>query len=277
MTQLTGKVALVTGAASGIGKAIASTFVGEGAQVVIADIDDVRGEALVQALGENTVYTHTDVSKEADIKAAIDLAVESFGRLDCLVNNAGIPGRGAIIEDIEEEDFHTMMNIDLLSVVMSMKHAVPVMRKHRTGSIINISSVLGELTGGLTLYNVAKAGVNHLTRCVAVEVSNDNIRVNVIAPGMTATPIMAKSLGLDNGEETLDALTEAISDGQLIKRGGLPGDIANMAAFLASDKADFITGQIINVDGGFSVLPAANENDVSKIIRALDPEGVSAQ
>ncbi|MDE0079576.1 MAG: SDR family oxidoreductase [Caldilineaceae bacterium] len=272
MGQLTGKVCLVTGAASGIGKAIASTFVREGARVVAADLDEVRGEALTSALGaERSVYRKTDVSKEADIAAAIELAVERYGRLDCLVNNAGIPGRPAKIEDIQEEDFHVMMNVDLLGVLMGMKHAVPVMRKQRTGCIISISSALGERTGGVTLYNIAKAGVNHLTRCIAVEVGKDNIRVNAISPGMTATPIMAKALGLDNGEETLDALTEALADCQPIERGGQPQDIANMAAFIASDRADFVTGQVITVDGGFTVRP--NALDVSKQLAALTSKG----
>ena len=257
--QLEGKVAVITGAASGIGRGTVEVFVDQGAKVVAADIQDDRGERLVEDLGaDNVAYIHTDVASESDVKSCLDLAVSRFGRLDCLFNNAGFGGVMGPIEETDVEGYHDTINVLVLGVVLGMKHAVPIMRSQGGGSIISTASVAGISAGfGPPIYSAAKAAVVNLSRAVALEVGQDFIRVNAICPGGIATPIFGKAMGLATqvADTTLNTIEDILKDGQPIPRAGLPSDIGNMAAFLASDASSFVSGQVLVVDGGLTAGP----------------------
>jgi NAD(P)-dependent dehydrogenase (short-subunit alcohol dehydrogenase family) len=198
MGRLDGKVAVITGATSGIGLHTAELFVAEGAKVVIAGRRAQEGEALAKKLGAACIFRQTDVTVEAQMKALIALSVEKFGRIDCLFNNAGGPAQTGGIEDLEVERFDAAMATLVRSVMLGMKHAAPHMRKQGSGSIINNGSIAGRLAGfsSSMVYSAAKAAVIHLTKCVAMELGEANIRVNSISPGAIATGIFGKALGL---------------------------------------------------------------------------------
>jgi len=253
MTRLKGKVALITGGASGIGLATVRLFVEEGAAVMVADLDDERGRRLAGELGSRGGYVHTDVSREADIKAAVDEACKRFGQLDCIFNNAGYAGVGGKIEDVSSEGFDATIGVLLRGVFLGMKHAAPVMKRQGSGSIISTASVAGLRTGlGPHIYSAAKAAVIHLTHSVAMELGESGVRVNCICPGGIATPIFGKSLGLspEKAEEIIPLMKGVLENLQPIKRPGLPEDIARAALWLASDESSFVNGHALVVDGG---------------------------
>ena len=196
MTRLKGKVALITGGASGIGEATVRLFVEEGASVMVADIQDDRGKRLADELGARAGYVHTDVSQEGHVKAAVEETCRRFGRLDCIFNNAGYGGVGGKIEDVSADGFDATIGVLLRGVFLGMKHAAPVMKKQGAGSIISTASVAGLRTGlGPHIYSAAKAAVIHLTHSVAMELGEHGVRVNCICPGAIATPIFGKSHG----------------------------------------------------------------------------------
>ncbi len=253
MGKLDGKVAVITGGASGIGKATARLFIEQGARVVIADIEDDRGKSLAEELGANAIYLHTDVSQEPDVKAAIDLASEKFGRLDCMFNNAGIGGVLGPIEETPVEGFDMTIGVHLRGVFLGMKHAAPVMKRQGCGSIISTASVAGLRTGFAPhTYSAAKAAIIHLTRSVAMELGESGVRVNCICPGGIATPIFGRTFGLplESAEEMAESLKTSFTNLQPIKRAGLPEDIAQAALWLASDDSSFVNGHALVVDGG---------------------------
>ena len=255
MSRLAGKVALVTGGASGIGEATVRLFVAEGASVVIADLQDERGGRVAGELGARSAYAHADVSREADVQAAVEAAVRRFGRLDCIFNNAGYGGVGGRIAEIPVEGFDETLGVLLRGVFLGMKHAAPVMRRQGGGSIISTASIAGLRTGlGPHVYSAAKAAVIHLTRSVAMELGEHNIRVNCICPGGIATPIFGKGLGLspERAEEIVPLMKGVLENLQPIKRAGLPEDIAQAALWLASDDSTFVNGHALVVDGGLS-------------------------
>ncbi len=196
MGRLEGKVAVVTGGASGIGEATVRLFVAEGARCVIADVQDDRGNALAGELGGLAAYRRTDVTIEEDVKAAVALAASKFGRLDCIFNNAGIVGTVGPIEDIPADEYDLTMNVLLRGPFFGMKHAAPVMKSQGSGgSIISTASVAGVTGGdGPHIYSVAKAGVMHLTRTVALELAEHGIRVNAICPGGIVTPLITQGI-----------------------------------------------------------------------------------
>src|SRR5271169_5178684 len=242
MGRLNGKVAVITGAASGIGRATAIKFAGEGAAVVIADLNFEGGEASVRDCKENAgraVFQKTDVSAEAEIKALVARAIKEFGRLDIIYNNAGIGGAIGPLENISVEDWDRSQAVLLRGVFLGMKHAVPEMRKVGGGSIISTASIAG-IRGfnGLHAYCAAKAGVINLTRSAAMELAKDKIRVNCICPGGINTPLIYNRV--PGGEEVLGQL---MAHFQPIPRAGRPDDIAAMALFLASDDSEWVTGQ----------------------------------
>jgi len=209
MGKLDGKVVLITGGASGIGKASVRLFIEEGARVIFGDIQDERGKAFAEELGSNAIYLHMNVRNESEIKAAIDLAVEKFGRLDVMFNNAGFGGAGGPIEEIPTDAFDVTMEVMFRSVFLGMKHAIPVMKKHGSGCIISTASVAGLRTGmGPHIYSAAKAAIIHLTRTVAMEVGEHNIRVNSICPGGIATAIFGRGLGLPQDGRTIGNIRE---------------------------------------------------------------------
>ncbi|MBI1773938.1 MAG: SDR family oxidoreductase [Proteobacteria bacterium] len=253
MGVLDGKVAIVTGATSGIGAATAALFAREGARVAIAGRRRDEGEALARQLGRNAIFIRTDVGKEGDVKSLIGRTLKRFGRLDCLFNNAGIPGKLTSIADVDMEHFEAIMSVHVRGVVLGMKHATPAMLRQGSGSIINTGSVAG-LRGGYSghMYSTAKAAVIHLTRCVAMELGEKGIRVNSISPGAIATGIFAKGAGFPDGvaDRTAEALKAGFAKVQPIPRAGLAEDVAEAALYLASDAASFINGHDIVVDGG---------------------------
>jgi NAD(P)-dependent dehydrogenase (short-subunit alcohol dehydrogenase family) len=251
MGKLDGKVAVITGAASGIGRATAVRFAGEGAAVVIADLNAEGGEAAVRDSREHggrAVFQKTDVASEPEVKALVDRAVKEFGRLDIIFNNAGLGGAVGTIEEITGDNWDRTLAILLKSVFLGMKYSVSEMRKVGGGSIISTASVAGLAGGrGPHAYSAAKAAVINLTRSVSLEVGKDRIRVNCICPGGINTPLIYNRLpgGQPVGEQFLAQL-------QSIPRAGHPEDIAAMALFLASDDSEWVTGQAMVVDGGLT-------------------------
>ena len=253
MGKLDGKVAVITGGASGIGAAAVRLFVEEGCRVVIADVQDDKGTRLADELGKSSAYLHADVSRESDVSGAIAHALSRFGRLDCLYNNAGLGGVSGPIAEIPVDGYDQTMGVLLRGVFLGMKHAAPIMKQQGSGSIISTASVAGLQAGyGPHIYSAAKAAVVHLTRSVAMELGESGVRVNCICPGGIATPIFGAALGVSGAEadrvaETMKVLLTAF---QPIQRAGLPEDIARAALWLASDDSSFVNGHALVVDGG---------------------------
>ena len=251
MGKLNGKVAVITGAASGMGRATALRFAKEGAAVVVADLNSQAGEATIAEIaagGGRAVFQHTDVASDAALKALIDRAVSEYGRLDITYNNAGIGGATGRLEDTTAADWDKSFVILTRAVFLGIKYSIEPMRKAGGGSIISTSSVAG-LRGvaGLHAYSAAKAAVISLTESAAIELGRDRIRVNCICPGGIVTPLVYR--GMRGGE---DAARDAMAKSQPIPRAGRPEDIAAMALFLASDDAEWITGTAMVVDGGMN-------------------------
>jgi len=255
MGRLDGKVAVITGGASGIGAATARLFVAEGASVLIADLQGEVASALAAELGPRAAAVLCNVAREADVSAAISSAVERWGRLDVLYNNAGFGGASGPLEETSVEDYDMTMDVLLKSVFLGIKHASPVMRAQGSGSIVNTASVCAFEAGiGNQLYSVAKAGVVMMTKAAALELAEHNVRVNSVCPGYIATPLAAgRPISGSDPERVATALTrlrESNADVQPIARSGEPEDIARTVLFLASDDSAFVTGQAIAVDGG---------------------------
>ncbi len=253
--QLEGKVAVITGAASGIGAATARLFVAQGASVVLADIQDGRGEKMAEELGTKATYQHTDVTNEDEIRGAVERAVEKFGRLDIMFNNAGRGHAEGLIEDLSAPMFHEIVDLLLGGVMFGMKHAVPVMKAQKSGSIINTASVAGLGVGyGGTMYSACKAAIIHVTRVIANEVGEENIRVNAIAPGAIPTAIFGRGGGMDQdaAEALIPMLKMGFMKAQPIPRSGDADDIAQAALWLGSDASSFVTGITLPVEGGIT-------------------------
>jgi NAD(P)-dependent dehydrogenase (short-subunit alcohol dehydrogenase family) len=251
MGVLDGKVAIVTGGTSGIGERIAEVFVEEGAKVVVAARRQEEGRALEKRLGVR--FIRTDVASEADVKAMIDFAVKAFGRVDCLVNNAGIPSPMVSITEIDVATIDQLMAVNVRGVLLGIKHVAPVMLAQKAGSIVNISSVAA-LRGGVSghIYSATKGAVLAVARSAAAELGEKGIRVNCVTPGAIVTGIFAKNAGVEGSKA--DKLSDVLKVGfaalQPIPRAGLPEDIARAAVYLASDGSSFVNGQDIIVDGG---------------------------
>ena len=253
MGRLGGKVAIITGATSGIGERIAEMFVAEGALVVAAGRREAEGQALEAKCGSAMSFIRTDVTDEISVKAMVNHAVTRFGRLDCLVNNAGSGSPMVSITEVAAEHFSSVFDTNVRGVMFGMKHAAPIMIAQGSGSIITIASAAG-LRGAFSghIYSASKAAVIHLSRCVASEISSRGVRVNTISPGGILTGIFAKEAGLDGAkaDPALSVLSDLFATIQPIRRAGITDDIANAAVFLTSDAASFITGHDLVVDGG---------------------------
>ena len=256
--QLQGKVAVITGAASGIGLATVERFIEEGAQVIAADIQEQAGQALQARMGAQLRYVHCDVTQPAQIKAAIDLAVAHFGGLDILFSNAGAVGSTTGVQDWDADGWDRTQALLLRSVVAGASFATPHMAARGGGSIISTSSISALQAGYAPLaYSVAKAGVLHFTRVAATELSVHRIRINAVVPGFIATSIFGSSMGMDADKAAELAKLVAARSGEAnpIGRSGMPLDIANAVLFLASDASSFITGTHLTVDGGLTIGP----------------------
>ncbi|MGE0541543.1 MAG: SDR family NAD(P)-dependent oxidoreductase [Dehalococcoidia bacterium] len=258
--RIDGKVALVTGAASGIGAATAELFAREGARVVVADVqDDLGGQVVdrIRTAGGTAEYVHCDVAVAEDVGGMVRSAVDAFGRLDILFNNAGL-ARGGTVTELSEDDWDLVIDVDLKSVYLGCKYAIPEMRKTGGGSIVSTASIAG-LRGSarLTAYSAAKAAVINLTRSIAAEAGNFGIRVNCICPGIIVTPIW-RQIGVSTDEQQQERW-QMMGQRVLLKRVGMPEDVAKGALFLASDDAAYVTGHALVIDGGLTAADALRD------------------
>jgi NAD(P)-dependent dehydrogenase (short-subunit alcohol dehydrogenase family) len=253
-SKLEGKIAIITGGASGIGEAAAQKFVAAGATVVIADLQEQKGQALAGSLGEKNIFHKTDVTNEADMHQLVQSTVQRFGRLDVFYNNAGFGGEFKPIAETTVEEFDSQIGVLLRGTFLGIKHAAAVMTKQKSGAIVNTASVAGIGGGyGCHSYAAGKAGVIGLTRSTALELGESGIRVNCICPANIATPIFVRGIPLTEPEveQSLGTIAAYLTHNPL-NRCASPGEIADVALWLASEDSSYVTGQAIVVDGGLT-------------------------
>jgi NAD(P)-dependent dehydrogenase (short-subunit alcohol dehydrogenase family) len=252
--RLSGKTAIITGAASGIGEATAELFAAEGANVIAVDVDEENGRAVVERItgkGGQATFVAADVSRESDVKAAVDRAVSDNGRLDVVVNNAGIV-RFYEIERTELDDWNRVIAINLTGPMLFCKHGVPHLRKTK-GTIVNMSSIHATLTGPkMSAYAASKGGISTMTRSLALELGPDGIRVNAILPGYIVTPLFMSDANRVTGghpEQFISQLEGTVA----LRRLGQSMDVAKLALFLASDESSYVNGAEFSIDAGASI------------------------
>lgn len=263
MGELSGKVAIVTGGASGIGRATVELFVKEGAKVVIADVDTARGEELAGQLGTAALFKRTDVANEGEVQGLVDFAAEHFGGLHVMFNNAGVSG--AMHErflDDDLKDFQRVASVNLLGIMLGTQRAARHMARHGGGSIINTSSIAAIKAGfGVMTYRATKAGVIHFTKCAAIDLAEYEIRVNCICPGHIRTEMSAYAapgMSAELVERLKKALGPVTDVSRPLKREGRPNDVAQAALYLAGDRSAQVTGVVLPVDGGVTAGDAVN-------------------
>ena len=251
--RLSQKVAVITGAASGIGEASARRFIEEGCKVIIGDIQEKRGQALANELGQGAIFQLCDVTKEDNVATLIDVAVQHFGHLDIMLNNAGIIGATGHIDEVIAAEWTATLDIMINGVFYGLKHAARVMKAQGYGSIISMSSSCGVFGGqGPHAYTAAKHAVVGLTKNVAVDLAPHGIRVNAIAPGQMATELSANAMtGNPNNINAAKAKIAASSPIQ--GRPGTALDVANAALFLASDESGYTSGHVLTTDAGVTI------------------------
>ncbi|SHL05072.1 3-oxoacyl-[acyl-carrier protein] reductase [Roseovarius marisflavi] len=248
--RLNGKTALVTGAASGFGKGIAETFTREGARVALLDLNLEGARAVAEEIGNGAIAIRCDVSDGADVAAAVAEVNTAFGRLDIVVNNAGWSNANRPLMETDEATFRKLYDVNVTSIFHMTKTCVPLWRAQGNGVMINIGSTAGiRPRPGLTWYNSTKGAVNLMSRSLAAELAPDGIRVNCIAPVIGATALLEQFMGMPDTPENRAAFIAGIPLGRM----STPRDIANAALYLASDEADFITGVVLEVDGGRTI------------------------
>lgn len=253
--ELTGKVAVVTGGASGIGRGIAERFVAEGARVVIADRDAERGADLADALGADALFQTADVADPEQVGALVETAVEAFGGLDIMVNNAGISGtmHNRFLDD-DLADFHQIMAVNVLGVMAGTRDAARHMASHGGGSVINLTSIGGiQAGGGVMTYRASKAAVIAFTKSAAIELAHYEVRVNAIAPGNIPTPLLQSASTETEAAELRrfeERIRETMRADRPLKREGTADDVAEAALYLATDRSRYVTGVVLPVDGG---------------------------
>jgi NAD(P)-dependent dehydrogenase (short-subunit alcohol dehydrogenase family) len=253
--ELAGKIAVVTGGASGIGRGIVERFLAEGAKVVIADVQRDLGEALAAGAGPDAAFHYTDVGDQARIGQLVATTIDRFGGLDVMVNNAGISSplrQGLFEEDLEE--FDRVMQVNVRGVMAGTRDAARHMATAGGGSIINISSIGGvQPGGGVPVYRASKAAVIHFTKSAAIELAHYEVRVNCIAPGNIPTPLL-KTAASDEDREKLERfearIRQQMRDDRPLKREGTPDDVAEAALYFAGDRSRYVTGTVLPVDGG---------------------------
>jgi NAD(P)-dependent dehydrogenase (short-subunit alcohol dehydrogenase family) len=246
---LDGKIALITGASSGIGRATARIFAREGARLILADLAEAGGletVKLVKDAGAEAIFVKTDVAKSADVEAAVARAIATFGRLDCAFNNAGIGGAGRLTHEYSEEEWNRVIAINLTGVWLCMKAELTQMLKQGSGSIVNTSSIMG-LTGAIRVpaYTAAKHGVAGLTKAAALEYGRHGIRINAVCPAPIYTPMLMGAF------EKRPDMEERYARSEPMKRLGQPEEVGEAVAWLCSDRASYVTGLPLPVDGGY--------------------------
>jgi NAD(P)-dependent dehydrogenase (short-subunit alcohol dehydrogenase family) len=250
--RLNRKIAVVTGGTSGIGRRVVERFRAEGAEVLFTGRRSELGRDVARSTG--ATFIQADAGSEEDAERTVKQTLDTHGRVDILMNNAGAPAAGGRIEALQLDSFDEAIRVHVRGAIAHIKHAAPAMRAERAGSVINLGSVAGHRTGysSSLSYSVAKAAVIHMTRCAAMELGEDGVRVNSISPGGIATGIFAKSLGMaaSQADGTVEKVKEALASVQAIPRGGVTDDIAAAAVYLASDEASFVNGEDIVIDGG---------------------------
>jgi 3-oxoacyl-[acyl-carrier protein] reductase len=247
--RLANKVALVTGAGSGFGAGIARTFAREGAKVAIVDINAGAATEVATAIGADALALHADVSRRADVERAVQATVAAFGGLDILVNNAGVAHARGPLAEVSEEEFDRVFAVNLKSIFLFAKAAVPLLRRRGGGVIINIGSTAGiRPRPGLTWYNASKGAVNLVSKSMALELAPDRIRVCALAPTIGDTALLPTFMGGDS-----DELREKFRASVPLGRLSTAQDVANAALFFASDEAEFLTGTVLEIDGGRSI------------------------
>jgi NAD(P)-dependent dehydrogenase (short-subunit alcohol dehydrogenase family) len=253
--ELAGKVAVVTGGASGIGRAIVECFAAEGARVVIGDVDRDRGADLASGLGADVLFCPADVSDPGQVGALVETAVEIFGGLHVMVNNAGVSGtmhRRFLDDDLA--DFHRVMAVNVLGAMAGTRDAARQMAKNGGGSIVNLTSIGGiQAGGGVMTYRASKAAVIQFTKSAAIELAYHGIRVNAIAPGGIPTPFLRSSAPGTEPEELRrfeERIRAAMAQDRPLRRAGEPADVAQAALYFAGDRSRYVTGTVLPVDGG---------------------------
>jgi len=248
--RLQGKTAMVTGGASGFGRGIAEAFGREGANVVILDLNQAGAREVASAISNHALAIEGDVTKKSDIERAVAHTVEQFGRLDIVVNNAGWTHVNQPMLEVDEDEFDKVFNINVKSIYLMTHAVVPLMRQQGGGVMINIGSTAGiRPRPGLTWYNGSKGAVNLMSRSMAVELAPDRIRVNAVAPVMGESAMLERFMGLPDTPENRAKFVAGIPLGRMSK----PSDVANACLYLASDEAEFITGVVLEVDGGRTI------------------------
>lgn len=245
--RLEGKIAIVTGAASGIGAATAMRFVEEGANVLLVDINEIGLVEVSQQIDDDdkVKYQVADIQDESAVRTCVQVAVDTWGRVDILVNNAGV-GNNLPLQDISQEEFNRIFGVNLRGPLLLCKHAIPTMTQG--GAIVNVASI-SSTSGipGQSIYGPSKGGILQLTKQLAIEFAQQNIRVNAVAPGTIETPMLQ-----GNDPEAMKPILDWLLDKHPIGRFGQPEEVANAILFLASDEASFITGANLPVDGGYT-------------------------
>lgn len=248
--RLEGKAALVTGGASGFGAEIVLSYVREGAKVVILDLNGNGAQKIADATGGHAIAVAGDVTKQSDINAAVKRAVDTFGKLDIVVNNAGWTFRNKPMLEVSEAEFDKVFAINVKSIFLMTNAVVPVMRKQKSGRIINIGSTAGlRPRPGLTWYNATKGAVNLMSKSMAVELAPDGIRVNCIAPVIGETALLESFMGMPDTPENRAKFLATIPLGRMAK----PRDVANACVYLGGDESEFLTGVVLPVDGGRTI------------------------
>jgi NAD(P)-dependent dehydrogenase (short-subunit alcohol dehydrogenase family) len=269
--ELSGKVAVVTGGSSGIGLGAAERFVAEGARVVIADLDQERGEVAAAELGEDAAFHPTDVADPAQVTALVAFAVERFGGLHVMFNNAGIAGvRHASLLDDDFGDFHRVMDVNLLGVMVGTREAARHMATAGGGSVINISSIGGmQAAPSQWAYHLSKSSVIMFTKAAAIGLGKHAVRVNCIAPGNIQTPILEQTMVSHLPEveraATMQRIRDYILSQQPLQRQGTTDDVAEAALYFAGDRSSYVTGTILPVDGGLVAGPPARTGGIEQL------------